>query len=116
LNAFDIFALPSVREGMSNTAVEAMATSLPVLLTNTGGNLELIVEGVDGMFFAPGDHATLSAKVESLARDPQLRERVCTAALHSVEAKFSLAEMLRNYRRLYQALASSQTSGARAGN
>jgi sugar transferase (PEP-CTERM/EpsH1 system associated) len=107
LNAMDAFVLPSVREGMSNTVLEAMATALPVLLTNTGGNPELVTDGVQGKFFSPGDAASLAELIGYLAQDADSRKKLGKAARQEVESRFSLAEMIRQYRELYFTLATN---------
>ena len=48
LRALDIFVLPSLAEGISNTILEAMASGLPVIATDVGGNSELVIDGETG--------------------------------------------------------------------
>ena len=55
MRGFDLFVLPSLAEGVSNTILEAMATGLPVVATAVGGNTELVEEGVTGTLVAPDD-------------------------------------------------------------
>lgn len=105
LNAMDIFVLPSLSEGMSNTLMEAMASSLPVVATRVGGNPELIKEEHSGWLFEPGDALALSAILERLCRDPNLRQRLGqTARLRTIQF-FSLESMIESYRHLYVGLA-----------
>ncbi|HTP67874.1 MAG TPA: glycosyltransferase [Dongiaceae bacterium] len=101
LNAMDIFVLPSFSEGMSNTVLEAMATERPVLLTSTGGNVELVQEGVQGFFFSPGDAAGLAELIVRLASDLSRREVMGLAGRQQVEVRFSLSQMIATYRDLY---------------
>jgi glycosyltransferase involved in cell wall biosynthesis len=73
LRAADIFALPSHREGMPRSIVEAMLTGLPVVATDIRGSREEVVDGKTGYLVPLGDIAALSRALEKLARDPALR-------------------------------------------
>jgi len=105
LNAMDVFVLPSLGEGMSNTLLEAMACGLPVLATNVGGNPEIIENNVNGCLFAPGDAEWLASKLKLLARDPALIHQLGTAARNRAIESFSLSRMLETYRSFYLDLA-----------
>jgi len=105
LNALDIFVLPSLREGMSNTLLEAMASSLPVVATSVGGNAELVEDGRSGWLFQPGDVAGLTARLELLAKNPNLCQGLGRAARSRAVEQFSLERMIARYRDLYLALA-----------
>jgi sugar transferase (PEP-CTERM/EpsH1 system associated) len=101
LRALDVFALGSQREGISNTVLEAMATGLPVVATATGGNLELVVPGVNGRLVPPGDANALAAAIAAYAEDAQLRREHGRASRARAESEYSLARMLNDYRLLY---------------
>jgi len=105
LNAMDIFVLPSLSEGMSNTLMEAMASSLPVIATRVGGNPELVKEERSGWLFEPCDEFGLAAILERLGRDSTLRQQVGQAARRRAVQHFSLERMIENYRNLYFELA-----------
>lgn len=70
----DVFVLPSLNEGMSNSLLEAMACGLPVITTDTGGSEEL-VDG-NGMTVRCGDPASLRRAIYALAGDASLREEM----------------------------------------
>ncbi len=106
LNAMDIFALPSVCEGMSNTLLEAMACGLPVLATCTGGNPEVLQEGRTGWLFRPGDAKALALGLENLATNVELRRQFGEAGRLRVVEQFGLDRMVEHYRSLYFELAS----------
>jgi sugar transferase (PEP-CTERM/EpsH1 system associated) len=108
LNAMDVFVLPSLNEGMSNTLLEAMASGLPVLATNVGGNPEIVQDNVDGCLFKPGDVQWLADKLKQLASDPDLVHQLGTAARNRAMNSFSLSRMLDTYRRFYLDLAASR--------
>jgi sugar transferase (PEP-CTERM/EpsH1 system associated) len=104
LNAMDIFVLPSLGEGMSNTLLEAMASGLPVVASRVGGNPELIQDEEAGFLFNAGDSANL---VELLKRfcEPALRQRLGNACRTTAIQRFSVDRMVEEYRSLYRGLA-----------
>jgi glycosyltransferase involved in cell wall biosynthesis len=97
----DVFVLPSLSEGMSNTLLEAMASSLPVVATRVGGNPELVEDERSGWLFEPGDVMALAAILERLARDSNLRHELGQAARRRAVQHFSLEGMIGSYRNLY---------------
>jgi sugar transferase (PEP-CTERM/EpsH1 system associated) len=108
LNAMDIFALPSLMEGMSNTLLEAMAVGLPVVATRVGGNPEVVTEGECGYLFTPQDLPELASQLRTLMQDSQRRAEFGQAARARVLGHFSLEQMLQRYRDLYINLAMRQ--------
>jgi len=112
LNAIDVFAQPSLGEGMSNTLLEAMACGLPVLATNVGGNPEIIENNINGCLFAPGDAQWLADKLKALAKDPALVHQLGTAARNRAIESFSLSRMLETYRSFYLDLAARRQVAA----
>lgn len=72
----DIFCLPSLNEGMSNTVLEAIASGLPIVATVTGGTEELVADGENGYFVKTGSAEDLSEKLGKLAVDRELRDRM----------------------------------------
>lgn len=105
LNAMDIFVLPTLMEGMSNTLLEALAVGLPTVATRVGGNPEVVAEGVCGYLFAPRDVPGLVCHLRTLLQDPGLRAAFGRAARERALRHFSLDLMLRRYRDLYIDLA-----------
>lgn len=101
LPQFDIFALPSQAEGISNTLLEAMACGCAPVVTNVGGNPELVEEGANGLLVPSRDSAALAAALARLASDPALRQRLAEASLARVRGHFSLDGMIAAYGALY---------------
>jgi len=101
LNSFDVFALPSLSEGMSNTILEAMATELPSVVTSVGANPDLVEESKTGFLIRPRDVRGLADRILQLAGDHELRCKLGQRARQKVESEFSLQRMLENYSRLY---------------
>lgn len=101
MKAFDLFVLPSLGEGISNTILEAMACGLPVVATGVGGTPELVEDGANGRLFAPGDVAMLSALVQQYASDAALRDAHGRTSRQKIEASFSIEAMVAAYRNAY---------------
>jgi sugar transferase (PEP-CTERM/EpsH1 system associated) len=101
LQLLDVFVLPSLNEGISNTILEAMASGLPVVATAVGGNVELVEEGVTGRLFPPTDVAALAAHLEEYIQNPASRRRDGEAGRKAVIGKFSMAAMVDKYHHLY---------------
>lgn len=101
LPQFDIFALPSQAEGISNTLLEAMACGCAPLATAVGGNPELIEPDVNGLLVPSQDSGALAAALARLVNEPTLRQRLAEASLARVRAQFSLNAMIAAYGALY---------------
>ncbi|MCC7079633.1 MAG: TIGR03088 family PEP-CTERM/XrtA system glycosyltransferase [Burkholderiales bacterium] len=104
LRAFDLFVLPSLNEGISNTILEALASGLPVVATNVGGSPELIDDGVTGQLFAPGDREALTGILVRYAENPALCRQQHAAARASALERFDLGGMVRRYQAVYDEL------------
>jgi len=104
LHIFDIFILPSISEGVSNTILEAMACGLPVIANRVGGNPELIVEGETGILCSSGDHTGLADAVQFYMKNPEILKQHGAAGHARVIDNFSIGEMVRNYMKLYDSL------------
>ncbi|HET7871807.1 MAG TPA: glycosyltransferase [Terriglobales bacterium] len=114
LNAMDLFVQTSLREGMSNTVLEAMSSGLPVAVTGVGGNLEIVRESETGWLFGPGNVEELAQLLLRLAADREACRRAGKAARAHVEKSFSNESMIENYRSLYTDLASRKAPMNRA--
>lgn len=104
LRAMDVFVLPSMNEGISNTILEAMACGLPVVATDVGGNPELVVEGETGALVPPGDPDAMAGALRRYIDDPDLIARHGTAARARAEAEFALDVMAGRYLAVYDRL------------
>jgi sugar transferase (PEP-CTERM/EpsH1 system associated) len=108
LRNFDVFVLPSLSEGISNTVLEAMATGLPIVATAAGGNLELIVSGKSGRFFDPGDAGALTRLLAEYLQQEQLRRAHGAYARKLAVERFGIDTMVDRYRLLYEFLSNSE--------
>ena len=104
MRMLDLFVLPSLNEGISNTILEAMASGLPVLASRVGGNPELVANGVAGGLFEAGDVSGLAALLERYLDDSELRCSQSRAAREWAEGRFSMGAMVERYCELYEQL------------
>ncbi len=104
MRLFDVFVLPSLAEGVSNTILEAMATGLPVVATDVGGTPELVDDGTTGTLVEPGDPEEMSRAIRRYLDQPDLARQHGEAGRRRVEREFSLSEMVASYQRLYDEL------------
>jgi sugar transferase (PEP-CTERM/EpsH1 system associated) len=103
LRAFDVFVLPSLAEGISNTILEAMATGLPIIATDVGGNAELIEHGQSGTLVPSDDVAAIAAAIEQYAK-PAVALAAGLAARRRAEHHLGLDAMVARYATLYDEL------------
>ncbi len=106
----DCFVLPSLAEGISNTILEAMATGIPVIASEVGGNTELVLDGETGITVPAGDVDALAAAMLSLSCHPQRSTAMGLAGRKRVEEKFSLPVMVMKYQLMYERLLSDRAS------
>lgn len=106
MEAADLVVLPSLREGLSNVVLEAMALGRAVLSTPVGGIPQAIDNGRHGVLVEPTDTDALARALLTLIDDPALRERLGRAAQHKVLEQYSppamVSAMLKEYSRVSQ--------------
>lgn len=112
MRCFDVFVLPSLNEGISNTLLESLACGVPTLATAVGGNPELVEDGVCGALFMPGDVAALAAHIGQYAADAEHRRRHGAEARKRAVERFSLSAMVHAYDRVYSGLAPEPASAS----
>lgn len=84
----DVFVLPSWREGLPRSAIEAAATGLPLVLTDIRGCREVARDGVEGFLVPVRDPVRLADAIVRLVEDPELRRRMGVAARKRAEDRF----------------------------
>jgi glycosyltransferase involved in cell wall biosynthesis len=104
LRAADLFVLPSLAEGMSNALLEAMATGLPCVVSDIGGNRDLIEHGRTGLLFRPGDAEHLAQLLCQILPAADHRRYLGEAARRHVCQHYSLAAIADRYEELYRSL------------
>lgn len=94
MRAADIFTLPSHREGMPRSIIEAMMTSLPVVATNVRGSREEVVDGETGYLVPVSDATQLSNALHDLVSDKELRRNMGRAGRLRAEALYDEADVI----------------------
>jgi glycosyltransferase involved in cell wall biosynthesis len=90
----DIVCLPSYREGLPKSLVEAMSMSLPIITTDAIGCRECVVNGDNGFLIPIGDHLILSQRIEQLALDKKLRLKMGKRSREIMINEMSLSHVI----------------------
>ncbi|MEN9628776.1 MAG: hypothetical protein RJA10_2003, partial [Pseudomonadota bacterium] len=101
MNGLDLFVLPSLAEGISNTILEAMASGLPVVATRVGGNADLVRDGESGQIVPAGDVPALTAALMQWSLDATRRRQAGSVGRRIVEQRFTLQAMVASYHAVY---------------
>jgi glycosyltransferase involved in cell wall biosynthesis len=100
LAAFDLFAFPSIHEGLGSILFDAMHFGLPIVASDVDGIPDLITHGENGLLVPPGDASALAEAIAKLYSDPRLRETI--AACNKIKAReFLPMNMARRYLEVY---------------
>lgn len=100
--AFDLLALPSINEGLSNAALEAMACGVPVLANTGCGHEQIITDGHDGIIADLHTAPALATQLSAALRHPARLVDFGQNARTKVAAHFSLLAMIDAYEQLYR--------------
>jgi sugar transferase (PEP-CTERM/EpsH1 system associated) len=101
LRGLDLFVLPSQAEGICNTILEAMATGLPVVATDVGGNPDLVQPGITGSLVPASNPVALAKTLATYVTDPDRRRREGGMARARAEKHFSMDAMVHGYMNVY---------------
>lgn len=109
----DLFVLPSITtngqtEGLGVVLLEAMASGVPVIGSNTGGIPDIITDGVNGLLVPPGDPNALAAAMIRILEDPELAERFREAGLETVKKRFSWDRIVDQFIHVYATVIKSE--------
>lgn len=103
--ACQIAVLPALRrEGLPRSIIEAMAYGVTPVVTRTGGNAELVEDGVSGLVVPPGDARALAEAIARLCRDPKLRQKMGASARARIDTHFNARTTVQQTLALYRRL------------
>jgi glycosyltransferase involved in cell wall biosynthesis len=108
LNLFDVFVLPSLREGTSLSLLEAMASGVAPIVTNVGGNPNVVKNGYNGYLVKPGDFGGMALMITDFFKDFAKIDYIKNNARKSVQDKFSLDKNIELYIKIYLELFESK--------
>ncbi len=101
LNVLDIFILSSISEGLSVTLLESMASGLPVVATDVGGNAEVVIQGKTGVLVPSGNSEELARAIIGLLENEEKTISMGREGKKQVREKFNIEKMINEYRELY---------------
>ncbi len=108
LKSMDVFVLPSIAEGVSNTLLEAMATGIPVIATAVGGAPDIIEPSINGYLVDVGDHKTIASLITSILSTEE-DSSLGLKAREKVNSEFSWPVTINRYLDVYRSLLASSS-------
>lgn len=102
LSIMDIGVNCSVGEGLSNAIMEYMAAGVACVVSDGGGNPDLIEADVHGLVFPVDDHAALARHILRLLAEPETRDRLVANARRRIDLELSIPAMLLQYQNFYR--------------
>lgn len=110
LRSLDIFCMSSLAEGTPGSALEAMATSLPVVGTRVGGLPEVIDDGVTGTLVPPSDPPSMAAALAHYVAAPELAAQHGAAGRDRILNRYNMPAMVAAYKSMYDTLCDRKTN------
>jgi glycosyltransferase involved in cell wall biosynthesis len=108
---FDVFAFPSHAEAFGIVLIEAMAMERPVVSTNCDGVLDIVEDGVTGVYVQPRDAASLAEGLEKLLTDGPLRTRMGCAGRERVLRMFDQRTRMERLEAVYGEVLHERSGG-----
>lgn len=110
IGACDLFVLPSYREGIPRTLLEAGSMAKPLITTNAVGCREVVENGKNGFLVSIGDANALAQRIAQLSKNKDLQARFGQASREKVCAEFSTETIVQSYLSLYHSVLDSKQS------
>lgn len=102
LKAFDVFILPSVKEGLPYVILEAGLAKLPTIASNVGGIPEIIEHKKNGYLITPKNSSQIEEMLEKLMHDREERERLGENLHEKIRTLFTLEHMVTETKKVYE--------------
>ena len=115
ISSFDLYALPSLWEGLPLALLEALAIGKPIVATRVGGNAEIVEDGVNGFIVEPRNPAALADAIVRALTDDDFKASVREVNKAKFMEQFREDVMVRNHAKLYERLATSDKTLNRRG-
>jgi len=100
----DVFILPSLKEGLPNVVLEAMASGLPVIVSNTSGAIDCVEHKINGIIFDIDDKEQLQNSIKLLMENHQMRNRMGEKSRKIIIDNFSMETVSNRYILLFKEL------------
>jgi glycosyltransferase involved in cell wall biosynthesis len=107
-SVFDVVAQTSRSEGLPNALLEAAAAGRPIMATAAGGSGEIVVDGETGLLVPVNDLGAITAAIDRLVQDAELRARLGMAAKRRASTEFAMSRFVGQYAALYEELAAAK--------
>ena len=104
LNALDILVMPSTKEGLPVTLLEAMALGKAVIATPAGGIPEVVKHEINGLLVPIGNHEALASAIRNALSSVEIRNALGQAARRTIEECYDVRKMIRAYAEVYASL------------
>ncbi len=105
----DVFVLPSLSESCAMALLEAMSSGLPVIVSNVGGNPEIVCHEENGLLFQPGSSADLAAVLRKLVEAPALRVQMSKTNVKKIHEQHAWCQIARRYEGVYRRVLGTNT-------
>jgi glycosyltransferase involved in cell wall biosynthesis len=112
LLAADLFCHLSYTDGLSNALLEAMSAGLPSVITDAGGNPEVVKEGWNGFVVQPADHQTAAERIRLLLDNPEMARRMGEHGRQMIEERFTERHMAEAFIAIYDELLRSKLASS----
>jgi glycosyltransferase involved in cell wall biosynthesis len=113
--AMDATIVSAENEPFGRTLIEAQHLGVPVIATRSGGNLEAIVDGENGLLVDLGNYAAMARAAVRLTHDPELRRKIVANAAFDLEARYGADRHVAAMCQIYDSLCPDQDAGRPGG-